>query len=202
MPRLELVEASLRHGQQALLLSRLRQRHAVRAAELLDGCGFAALEVFGGATFEAQLRFLGEDPFERLRAIRAAAPSTPLMATLSGQMLVGHRHVADDVVESFIHLTAHAGIDILRLLDPLNDVANLRTAVEAGKASGMRVEGVVICTDSPVAALAGVAAAVVALGCDSICLHDPLGIVGAARARELVTAVIGVTGLPVTASFC
>ena len=202
MPRLELVEASLRHGQQALLLSRLRQRHAVRAAELLDGCGFAALEVFGGATFEAQLRFLGEDPFERLRAIRAAASSTPLMATLSGQMLVGHRHVADDVVESFIHLTAHAGIDILRLLDPLNDVANLRTAVEAGKASGLRVEGVVICTDSPVAALAGVAAAVVALGCDSICLHDPLGIVGAARARELVTAVIGVTGLPVTASFC
>ena len=202
MPRLDLVEASLRHGQQSLLLSRLRQRHAVRAAELLDGCGFAALEVFGGATFEAQLRFLGEDPFDRLRAIRAAAPSTPLMATLSGQMLVGHRHVADDVVESFIHLTAGAGIDILRLLDPLNDVANLRVAVAAGKAARLRVEGVVICTDSPTPVLAGVAAALAALGCDSICLHDPLGILGAARAAELVTAVAGVTGRPVTASFC
>ena len=84
MPRLELVETSLRYGQQALMLSRLRQRHAVRAAELLDACGFSALEVFGGATFEAQLRFLGEDPFERLRALAAAAPRTPLMATLSG----------------------------------------------------------------------------------------------------------------------
>ena len=129
MPRLELVETSLRYGQQALMLSRLRQRHAVRAAELLDACGFSALEVFGGATFEAQLRFLGEDPFERLRALAAAAPRTPLMATLSGQMLVAHRHLPDDVVEAFIRLAAQAGIGIFRLLDPLNDVANLATAV-------------------------------------------------------------------------
>src|ERR1039458_4908528 len=111
MPRLELVETSLRYGQQALMLSRLRQRHAVRAAELLDACGFSALEVFGGATFEAQLRFLGEDPFERLRALAAAAPRTPLMATLSGQMLVAHRHLPDDVDRKSTRLnSSHLGI--------------------------------------------------------------------------------------------
>src|SRR5438045_4194342 len=85
VPRLELVETSLRAGQQALLVSRLRQRHAIDVISRLDKCGFAALEVFGGATFEAQLRFLGEDPFERLRALRAAATSTPLQAWIGGQ---------------------------------------------------------------------------------------------------------------------
>src|ERR1039458_1048643 len=129
MPRLELVETSLRYGQQALMLSRLRQRHAVRAAELLDACGFSALEVFGGATFEAQLRFLGEDPFERLRALAAAAPRTPLMATLHGQMLVAHRHLPDDVVEAFVRLAAQAGVGVFRLLDPPTAVPHLPVTV-------------------------------------------------------------------------
>jgi pyruvate/oxaloacetate carboxyltransferase len=201
MPRLELVEASLRYGQQALLLSRLRQRHAVRAAELLDACGFAALEVFGGATFEAQIRFLGEDPFERLRALRRAAPTTPLMATLAGQMLVGHRHLPDDVVASFVGLAAQAGIDIFRILDPLNDPRNVEVAVGAARDAGARVEGVVVCTWAPAPALAGMGAALRRAGCDSICLHDPLGTVGAARATELVESMVAATGLPVAVSF-
>ncbi len=202
MPRLELVEASLRYGQQALMLSRLRQRHAVRAAELLDACGFSALEVFGGATFEAQLRFLGEDPFERLRALAAAAPRTPLMATLSGQMLVGHRHLPDDVVDAFIRLAAEAGIGIFRLLDPLNDVANLATAIRAAKAAGAAVEGVVVCSDAGVSTLAALAGKLAGLGCDSICLHDPLGSAGSARAAALVSAAIQAASVPVTVSFC
>ncbi len=202
MPRLELIEASLRYGQQALMLSRLRQRHAVRAAELLDACGFSALEVFGGATFEAQLRFLGEDPFERLRALAAAAPRTPLMATLSGQMLVGHRHLPDDVVDSFVRLAAEAGISVFRLLDPLNDVANLATAVRAAKAAGAVVEGVVVCSDAPVAVLGAVAGGLAGLGCDAICLHDPLGAAGSARAAALVSAIQEAGRLPVTVSFC
>jgi pyruvate carboxylase subunit B len=202
MPRLELVEASLRYGQQALMLSRLRQRHAVRAAELLDTCVFSALEVFGGATFEAQLRFLGEDPFERLRALAAAAPRTPLMATLSGQMLVSHRHLPDDVVEAFIRLAAEAGIGIFRLLDPLNDVANLATAIRAAKAAGASVEGVVVCSDAGVATLAALARTLAGLGCDSVCLHDPLGAAGSARAAALVAAAVRAAGVPVTVSFC
>ncbi|HXN80647.1 MAG TPA: oxaloacetate decarboxylase subunit alpha, partial [Steroidobacteraceae bacterium] len=96
------METSLRHGQQSLLVSRLRLRHALPVAERLDACGFAALDVFGGSTFEASLRFLAEDPFERLRAVRAAAPITPLLAVIGGQALVGHRHVPDDVVDAFI----------------------------------------------------------------------------------------------------
>ena len=202
MPRLELVETSLRYGQQALMLSRLRQRHAVRAAELLDACGFSALEVFGGATFEAQLRFLGEDPFERLRALAAAAPRTPLMATLHGQMLVAHRHLPDDVVEAFVRLAAQAGVGVFRLLDPLNDVANLTTAVRAAKAAGAVVEGVVVCSDAPIPALAAVARGLAGLGCDAICLRDPLGAAGAARAAALVSAAAEAAGLPVTVSFC
>ena len=202
MPRLELAETSLRYGQQALMLSRLRRRHAVRAAGLLDACGFSALEVFGGATFEAQLRFLGEDPFERLRALAAAAPRTPLMATLSGQMLVAHRHLPDDVVEAFVRLATEAGIRVFRLLDPLNDVANLATAVRAAKAAGAVVEGVVVCSDAPVAALAAVARGLAGLGCDAVCLHDPLGATGAARAAALVSAAGEAASLPVTASFC
>ena len=202
MPRLGLVETSLRYGQQALMLSRLRQRHAVRAAELLDACGFSALEVFGGATFEAQLRFLGEDPFERLRALAAAAPRTPLMATLSGQMLVAHRHLPDDVVEAFVRLAAQAGIGVFRLLDPLNDVANLATAVRTAKGAGALVEGVVVCSDGPIPALAAVARGLAGLGCDAICLHDPLGAAGSARAAALVSAAGEASGLPVTVSFC
>ncbi len=202
MPRLERVEASLRYGQQALMLSRLRQRHAVRAAELLDACGFSALEVFGGATFEAQLRFLGEDPFARLRALATAAPRTPLMATLSGQMLVGHRHLPDDVVEAFIQLAAEAGIGIFRLLDPLNDVANLATAIRAARAAGASVEGVVVCSDAGVPALAALAGALAGLGCDTVCLHDPLGAAGSARAAALVSAAVKAAGVPVSVSFC
>ena len=201
MPGLELVDASLRHGQQALLLSRLRRRHAVRAAELLDGCGFAALEVFGGATAEAQLRFLGEDPFERLRALREAAPRTPLMATLAGQMLVGHRHLPDDVVEAFIRLAAQAGIAVFRLVDPLNDARNLAVAVGAARDAGARAEGVVVCTAAPVSDHAAVAAALARLGCDTVCLHDPVGSVGARRAADLVEAVGGAAQLPVAVSF-
>jgi len=109
MQRLELVECSLRAGQQALLLSRLRSRHAVPVAHALDRCGFAALDVFGGSTFEASLRFLGEDPFARLRAIREAAPSSTLVASIAGQALTGHRQVSDDVVDAFITVAADAG---------------------------------------------------------------------------------------------
>src|SRR5487761_1834502 len=101
MPRLELVECSLRAGQQALLLSRLRQRHAVPVAASLNGIGFAALDVFGSSSFEAGLRFLGEDPFARLRAIREAAPDSLLVASIRGQALTGHRHVGDDIVDAF-----------------------------------------------------------------------------------------------------
>jgi pyruvate carboxylase subunit B len=199
MPRLELVECSLRAGQQALLLSRLRSRHAVPVARALDGCGFAALDVFGGSTFEASLRFLGEDPFERLRAIREAAPNSTLVASLGGQSLTGHRQVGDDVVDSFIRVAADAGIDRFRIHDPLNDVRNVRRAIEAARQNKREAEAAIIYADSPrhdpdrVVALAEELAG---LGADAICIHDPLGLLGVARIGDLVQRVVEATGLP------
>jgi pyruvate carboxylase subunit B len=199
MPRLELVECSLRAGQQALLLSRLRSRHAVPVARALDGCGFAALDVFGGSTFEASLRFLGEDPFEWLRAIREAAPNSTLVASLGGQSLTGHRQVGDDVVDAFIRVAADAGIDRFRIHDPLNDVRNVRRAIEAARTANRQAEAAIIYADSPrhdpdrVVALAE---ELTALGVDAICIHDPLGLLGAARIGDLVQRVVEATGLP------
>ncbi|MGI8848266.1 MAG: pyruvate carboxylase subunit B [Candidatus Dormibacteria bacterium] len=198
MPRLELVEASLRHGQQALLLSRLRQRHAVRAAALLDVCGFAALEVLGGPSFESQLRFLGEDPFQRLRAIREAAPRTTLAASLAGQALVGHRQYPDDVVDAFIRHAVESGIDLFRLHDPLNDAANLERSIAAVKDAGRQVDGVIVHTDTPAGRLTDLAARFAAMGADRLTLHDPLGSLAARRAVDLAREIGEASGgLPV-----
>ena len=143
MPRLELVECSLRAGQQALLLSRLRSRHAVPVARALDGW-LRRPRRLGRSTFEAALRFLGEDPFEQLRAIREAAPSSTLVASLGGQALTGHRHVGDDVVDAFIKVAADAGVDRFRIHDPLNDVRNVRRAMAAARAAGRQVEAAIV----------------------------------------------------------
>jgi len=197
----ELVESSLRHGQQALLLSRLRGRHIVPVARLLDRCGFAALDVFGGTTFEASLRFLAENPFDRLRAIREAAPTTPLLATVDGRALVGHRRVAGDVIDAFVRVTAAAGIDIFRCYDPLNDVRNLERCIRAVHAVNKVAEGVICYTDGSVDALVEVASRLAAMGFDHLCLYDPLGLPGAARAREIVRRILEVVSVPVNVAF-
>src|SRR5258708_5260961 len=182
MPRLELVETSLRHGQQTLLLSRLRRRHILPVAELLDRCGFAALDVFGGATSEAGLRFLGEDPFEGLREIRQAAPETRLLGLIRGQALVGPRQVADDVVDAFVQAAAEAGIDVFRCYDSLNDPRNLERCVVAVHRADRRAEGGIVYTESPVHDGEGVVTPgnrLKQLGYDSLCIYDPPGLLAA-----------------------
>jgi pyruvate carboxylase subunit B len=203
MPRLELVECSLRAGQQALLVSRLRSRHAVPVARALDDCGFAALDVFGGSTFEASLRFLAEDPFVRLRSIREAAPSSTLVASLGGQALTGHRHVGDDVVDAFIRVAADAGVDRFRIHDPLNDVRNMRRAMEAARAAGRQVEAAIVYADSPrhdPDRLVALAEELAGIGADAICIHDPLGLLGVARVSDLVQRLVEATELPLALS--
>ncbi len=203
MPRLELVETSLRHGQQSLLVSRLRLRHALPVAETLDHCGFAALDVFGGSTFEASLRFLAEDPFERLRAIRAAAPITPLLAMIGGQSLVGHRQVPDDLVDAFIETCAAAGVDIFRCYDPLNDVRNLERCAKAVRRTRKQAEGVIVYNEVPGHGLDGlgeVAKRLVDAGYPTICLHDPLGVLGTASAAHAVRVIREAAGVPVAVS--
>jgi pyruvate carboxylase subunit B len=203
MPRLELVETSLRHGQQSLLVSRLRLRHALPVAETLDHCGFAALDVFGGSTFEASLRFLAEDPFERLRAIRAAAPITPLMAMIGGQSLVGHRQVPDDLVDAFIETAAAGGVDIFRCYDPLNDVRNLERCASAIAGTGKQAEGVIVYNEIPghgIEALGELARRLVDAGYPTVCLHDPLGVLNAASAGHAVSSIREAVGVPVAVS--
>src|SRR5487761_1130402 len=175
MPRLELVECSLRAGQQALLLSRLRQRHAVPVAASLNGIGFAALDVFGSSSFEAGLRFLGEDPFARLRAIREAAPDSLLVASIRGQALTGHRHVGDDIVDAFVRVAADAGIDRFRIHDPLNDVRNMLRPIAAGRAAQCQVEAAIVYADSPrhdPDRFVALAEQLAEAGADAICVSD------------------------------
>ena len=185
------------------MVSRLRLRHALPVAETLDHCGFAALDVFGGSTFEASLRFLAEDPFERLRAIRAAAPITPFLAVIGGQSLVGHRQVPDDLVDAFIETSAAAGVDIFRCYDPLNDVRNLERCAIAIAATGKQAEGVIVYNEVPGRGLDGlgdVARRLVDAGYPTICLHDPLGVLGAAAAAKAVQVIREAAGVPVAVS--
>jgi pyruvate carboxylase subunit B len=199
--RTELVDASLRHGQQSLLVSRLRERHAVAVAACLDKCGFAGLDVFGGATFEAQVRFLGENPFERLRAIRKAAKSTPLIATLASQSLVGHRHYADDVVDAFVKVIADAGIDIIRISDPLNDARNFQRAIAAAKNAKKIVEGVIVYSgESDAETAVALALELRDQGCDRLCIQDSLGVLSVKASRDLVAAVLAEVDLPLGVS--
>ncbi len=196
-----LVETALRQGQQTLLLSRLRTRHAVTLAAALDRCNLAALDVFGGATFEAGLRFLAEDPFARLREIKAAAPTTPLLGLLRGQALTGHRQVPDDVVDAFVRAAADAGLDIFRCYDSLNDTRNLERICAAVHAAGRRAEGAMIYSESPVHSVEGfvvLGERLAEIGYDTLCVYDPAGLLGSHTSGALVSGLRQRIGLPVT----
>ncbi|HUY60670.1 MAG TPA: pyruvate carboxylase subunit B, partial [Candidatus Dormibacteraeota bacterium] len=200
MSAIGLIETSLRHGQQTLLLSRLRRRHLVPLVERLDDCGLQALDVFGGAPYEAALTHLAEEPFDRLREVRAAT-RTPLLALLRGQALVGYRQLPDDAVDRFIALAAEAGIDIFRCFDPLNDPRNLARAASAVLAAGKHPEGAIVYTESPVHDLAGfigLGRVLQRQGYRSLCLYDPAGLLGAGNARALVAGLRDATGLPIS----
>ena len=201
MPAVALIEAALRHGQQTLLLSRLRARHAVPVAAALDRCGLAALDVFGGATFEASLRFLAEDPFARLRAIDEAAPHTPLLALVRGQALTGHKQEPDDVVDAFVGASAAAGIDVFRCYDSLNDARNLERICAAVHARGRAAEGAMVYTESPVHSIEGfveLGRRLLDIGYDSLCVYDPAGLLGAGTGGALVAALRAGTDVPVS----
>ena len=136
-----ITETALRDAHQSLFATRMRTSDVVEAAPLLDAVGFASLEAWGGATFDAPLRFLAEDPWERLRAVKKAAPDTPIQMLLRGQNLVGYRHYADDVVEYFVEAAAGNGVDVFRVFDALNDTRNMAAAIAAVKKAGKHAQG-------------------------------------------------------------
>ncbi len=200
MPAIGLIESSLRHGQQTLLSSRLRTRHITELAERLEGSGIAGLDVFGGATFGVGLSNLGEDPFDRLRAVRKAT-TTPLYGLIRGQSLVGARPVADDVVDKFVGVLAGLGLDVFRCFDPLNDLRNLSRVAAAVRGSGRRAEGALVYTESPahsVEHFIKLGASLAQMGFQSLCLFDFAGLLGAGSARAIVAGLLQETGLPVS----
>ena len=196
-----ITETALRDAHQSLFATRMRIADILEAASVLDRVGYRSLEAWGGATFDSCLRFLGEDPWERLQQVKATSPNTPIQMLLRGQNLVGYRNYADDVVDEFVALAAKNGVDIFRVFDALNDTRNLQRALQAVKKAGKHAEGAISYTTSPfhtVETFVAVAAEVKEMGCDSICIKDMSGIITPAAAYELITALKKNVGLPVT----
>ena len=136
MPQLKITDTVLRDAHQSLLATRMRTEDMLPICERLDKVGYWSLEMWGGATFDACVRFLKEDPWERLRLLREALPNTQLQMLLRGQNLLGYRHYADDVVRNFVARTADNGMDIFRIFDAMNDLRNIRVSVEAVNKAG------------------------------------------------------------------
>jgi len=194
-----ITETVLRDAQQCLLATRLRTEDMLPIAEKLDRVGYHSLEVWGGATFDACLRFLREDPWERLRLLKQHIKRTPLQMLLRGQSLVGYRPYADDVVERFIYKARENGIDIFRIFDALNDVRNLETAMRAAKACGAHVQAAICYTISPVhsfQAYVELARRLEEMGADSICIKDMAGLLHPYDAYNLIKALKGAIRVP------
>lgn len=182
-------ETVLRDAHQSLMATRMTIEDMLPILPILDQVGFDSLECWGGATFDACIRFLNENPWERLRTIKNLAPNTPLQMLLRGQNLLGYRHYADDVVEKFIQLSAYNGIDIFRIFDALNDTRNLQTALEAVKKTGKEAQLAIAYTISEVHTVeyyVQLAMEMEKMGADSICVKDMAGILTPTIGSELI----------------
>jgi pyruvate carboxylase subunit B len=192
MSKVHITDVILRDAHQSLIATRLRTEDMLPACPMLDAIGYWSLECWGGATFDACLRFLKEDPWERLGRLKAALPNTPLQMLVRGQNLLGYRHYSDDVVRAFIWKAAEHGIDVFRIFDALNDVRNLRTAIEAAKESGKHAQGTICYTTSPVhdiRSFVDLARDLAEMGCDSIAIKDMAGLLTPFVAGKLVKAL-------------
>ncbi|OGO01449.1 MAG: pyruvate carboxylase subunit B [Chloroflexi bacterium RBG_13_53_26] len=195
-----ITDTTLRDAHQSLIATRMRTRDMLPIAEKLDRVGFFSLEVWGGATFDSCIRFLNEDPWERLRALRAAVKNTRLQMLLRGQNLVGYRHYPDDVVREFIRLAVKNGVDVFRIFDALNDIRNMEFAIEVAKEHGAHVQGAICYTTSPLHtpdSFARMAERLQKRGCDSICIKDMAGLIRPTTAGELVKAMKKRVKIPV-----
>lgn len=189
---IKITENSLRDGHQSLLATRMRTEDLLQAAEIFDSIGFHSLEVWGGATYDTCLRYLKEDPFERLYAFKKVCVKTPLQMLLRGQNLIGYRHYADDVVDEFIKLSSQAGMDIFRIFDAFNDSRNLKTSIESVKKYGKHAQGAICYTTSPVHTIQSFveyAKELVKMGCDSIAIKDMAGLLTPFVVYDLVKAL-------------
>jgi pyruvate carboxylase subunit B len=200
MAKVHITDLVLRDGHQSLIATRMQTADMLPICGKLDAVGFWSLEAWGGATFDACVRFLREDPWERLRKLRKALPNTRIQMLLRGQNLLGYRNYSDDVVRAFVQKSADNGVDVFRIFDAMNDLRNLRVSVEAVKAAGKHAEGTVCYTTSPVHDIphfVELAKGLAEMGCDTIAIKDMAGLLTPYTAYELVCAIREATSLPI-----
>lgn len=197
---LGITDVVLRDGHQSLLATRMRIDDMLPIAEKLDQIGFWSLETWGGATFDACIRYLGEDPWERIRLFKSAMPNTPQQMLFRGQNILGYRHYADDLVEKFVERAATNGVDVFRIFDALNDMRNLETAIKATLAVDKHAQGTISYTVSPVHTVdlwVDLARRVEDMGAHSICIKDMAGLLRPYVAFELVSKLKAALDIPV-----
>lgn len=186
----KITETALRDAHQSLLATRMRTRDMVPIAEELDKVGYFAIEAWGGATFDTGIRYLNEDPWERLRNLKEKITKTPIQMLIRGQNLVGYKHYPDDIVEKFVEKSYENGVDIFRVFDALNDVRNMKKVIQVAKAQGAHVQGTISYTTSPVHSLddfINLAKELESLECDSVAIKDMAGLISPKDVYELIT---------------
>ncbi|MBE0521753.1 MAG: sodium-extruding oxaloacetate decarboxylase subunit alpha [Candidatus Methanoperedenaceae archaeon] len=200
MAKVKLTDTTLRDAHQSLIATRMRTRDMLPIAEKLDEVGFYSLEVWGGATFDSSIRYLNEDPWDRLRALKSAIKKTPLQMLLRGQNLVGYRHYPDDIVSKFVEHAAESGIDIFRIFDAVNDIRNMEVSIKTAIRVGTHVQGTVCYTISPVHTIPAyvmMAKELEEMGCDSLCIKDMAGLISPQAAYDLVSALKNEISIPI-----
>ena len=200
MKKVQFTETVLRDANQSLIATRLGYNQFEPILDTIDKAGFYSVECWGGATFDVCLRFLGEDPWERLRKLRAKLPNTKLQMLLRGQNILGYKHYPDDIVRRFVRAAVRNGIDIIRIFDALNDVNNLKVAVEEAVNSGAMASGAISYTTSPVHTrekYVEMVKELASMGVSSICIKDMAGILTPKAAYDLVSAIKDAVDLPV-----
>jgi len=200
MTQVKITDTTLRDAHQSLIATRMRTRDMLPIAEKLDEVGFFSLEAWGGATFDSCIRYLNEDPWERLRSLKEIIKDTPLQMLLRGQNLVGYRHYADDVVVKFVEKAAENGIGVFRIFDAVNDIRNMEVSIKTAKKCGAHVQGTISYTTSPVhtnEAFVEFAHELASLECDSLCIKDMAGLIAPNDAYTLIRSLKKEVGLPV-----
>ncbi|WP_406657937.1 sodium-extruding oxaloacetate decarboxylase subunit alpha [Methanolobus sp. ZRKC2] len=198
--KVKITETILRDAHQSLIATRMRTRNMLPVVDKLDEIGYFSLEMWGGATFDTSIRYLNEDPWERLRELKKHMKNTPAQMLLRGQNLVGYRHYSDDVVEKFVKKAHENGIDIFRVFDAVNDIRNMEKAITVAKKEGAHVQGTICYTISPVHTIekyVELAKDLAELECDSLCIKDMAGLISPQQAHDLVKALKTEVNLPV-----
>ncbi|MBU2559286.1 sodium-extruding oxaloacetate decarboxylase subunit alpha [archaeon] len=200
MAGVKITDTTFRDSHQSLLATRMRMRDMVPIIEQMDDAGFFSLEVWGGATFDSCIRYLNEDPWERIRIFKKHMKKTPTQMLLRGQNLVGYKHYSDDIVEKFVEKSVKNGVDIFRIFDALNDIRNMEVSINVAKREGAHVQGTVCYTISPVHTIESfvdMAKKLEEMECDSFCIKDMAGLISPKNAYDLVKALKEEISIPI-----